>query len=134
MNYNNTILTDYATKKTRFLNFVLDSVLFFLLHVIHVLIIGERLHSFLGQTFLNNFLYFLLEYFLYHFIFELAFSRTPGKFLTGTKVIDDNERRPAFKTILIRTLCRLIPFDGLSFLVADRGWHDSISKTEVIHV
>jgi uncharacterized RDD family membrane protein YckC len=97
-----------------------------------VLMIGEQLQTFLGKDFLNNFLYFLLEYFLYYFIFELLFSRTPGKFLTGTKVIDENEKKPSLKTLLIRNACRLIPFDGFSFLVVQRGWHDSISKTDVI--
>ncbi|MCY1461177.1 hypothetical protein D9M71_788050 [compost metagenome] len=41
--------------------------------------------------------------------------------------------RPNFKAICIRTLCRLIPFDALSFLgKSERIWHDSISKTFVV--
>ena len=134
MNYNNDLTIDYASKGTRFVNFLLDSIIFVLLHIIHILIFGDWIQALLGKDFLNNFIYFLLEYFLYYFIFELAFSRTPGKILTGTKVIDENEKKPSFKTILIRSVCRLIPFDNFSFLVAERGWHDSISKTDVISV
>jgi len=134
MNYNNDLLIDYASKKTRFLNLILDSVIFFILHIVHVLIFGDWIRALLGEVFLNNFLYLLLEYFLYNFIFELAISRTPGKLITGTKVIDENERKPRFKTFLIRNMCRLIPFDNFSFLFADKGWHDSISKTDVVNV
>lgn len=133
MNYNNELLIDYAGKGTRFLNFLLDSILFFILHVVHVLILGSALTDFLGQSFWSNFSYFLVEYFLYYFIFELAFARTPGKFITGTKVVDENQQKPGFKAILIRTFCRFIPFDNLSFLLADKGWHDSLSGTEVIN-
>lgn len=132
MNYNNDLKIDYATKGTRFLNSLLDSAAFVIVHIIIVLLIGEQLQAFLGKVFLNNLLYFLLELFLFYFIFEWAFARTPGKFLTGTKVVNEDGKRPKFKTILIRTLCRFIPFDSFSFLVAERGWHDSISKTEVV--
>jgi len=33
-----------------------------------------------------------------------------------------------------RTLCRLIPFDALSFLFNDSvGWHDTLSKTRIVN-
>lgn len=42
-----------------------------------------------------------------------------------------NGEKPSFSVIFKRTLCRLIPFDGFSFL-GSRGWHDSISDTYVV--
>jgi uncharacterized RDD family membrane protein YckC len=70
----------------------------------------------------------------YYLLFESIWNKTPAKFLTKTKVITKDGEKPSFKTILIRTLCRLIPFEAFSFLGSKNpvGWHDEISKTRVI--
>lgn len=70
-------------------------------------------------------------YLVYYFLFETFTARTLAKFITGTIVIDEFGEKPSARTVLIRTLCRLIPFEHFSFL-GDRGWHDSISKTYVV--
>jgi len=42
-------------------------------------------------------------------------------------------RQPELSTILVRSLCRAVPFDALSFLFKDTGgWHDEWSKTYVV--
>ncbi len=70
---------------------------------------------------------------LYYNIFEIFFSRTIGKFITKTIVVNINGEKPDTQEILVRSLCRLIPFDNLSFLgTPNKGWHDSISKTYVV--
>ena len=131
---NNDLLTDYASKKTRFFNHVLDNLIFWVLFVIHGILFEDRIKSIMGQSAIKNIIYFLVLYFLYHFIFELLSGRTPGKFITGTKVIDEDEKKPNARTLLIRNLSRLIPFDALSYLTFEKGWHDSISKTSIINV
>ena len=70
----------------------------------------------------------------YYLLTEGLFGRSLGKFITGTVVVDINGLKPSFGTIFKRTLCRLIPFEALSFLGSSRtgGWHDSISKTYVV--
>lgn len=68
----------------------------------------------------------------YYSFSEGIFGRSLGKFITGTIVVDENGQKPSFGTIFKRTLCRLIPFDALSFL-GSRGWHDSISDTYVVN-
>lgn len=41
--------------------------------------------------------------------------------------------KPDFKTVLIRSLCRNIPFEAFSFLnPGNSGWQDALSKTKVI--
>lgn len=131
---NNEVLVDYANKNTRFLNLLIDNVSLWILWILHVFLFEHWIKSITGEgSALNNIIYFMLFYFSYNFIFEFVFGRTIGKLLTGTKVIDYNGGKPNFKTLLIRNLCRLIPFDAVSFLVANRGWHDSISKTYVIN-
>ncbi|TPD65416.1 RDD family protein [Flavobacterium microcysteis] len=70
---------------------------------------------------------------IYYNVFEIFFSRTIGKFITKTIVVNINGEKPDSQEILVRSLCRLIPFDGFSFLGApNKGWHDSISKTYVV--
>jgi uncharacterized RDD family membrane protein YckC len=71
---------------------------------------------------------------VYYVFFEFAFGRTPGKFLTGSRVVALDGRRPTFGQVLRRTLTRFVPFDAVSFLGGRRGWHDEWSKTRVISV
>jgi uncharacterized RDD family membrane protein YckC len=84
----------------------------------------KRLHKFImGSSYI----------FLYYFIFESIWQRTPGKFITGTKIVDFNGRRPALLTIAQRTLIRFIPFEPFSYLGKKAyGWHDSWSGTYVV--
>jgi|GEM_PF-3034260 len=67
----------------------------------------------------------------YYALFEALFGITPGKILSGTRVVDDESHIPQFKTIAIRSLCRMVPFEALSFL-GSRGWHDAWSDTYVV--
>jgi uncharacterized RDD family membrane protein YckC len=68
----------------------------------------------------------------YYFLSEMYFSRTIGKLATKTIVVMIDGSKPTAITILKRTLCRLIPFDGLTFLGRQRGWHDSIPDVYVV--
>jgi uncharacterized RDD family membrane protein YckC len=48
-------------------------------------------------------------------------------------VVKKDGSKPDIKTLVIRTLCRFIPFEPFSFLGATpRGWHDTYSDTYVI--
>ncbi len=80
---------------------------------------------------------YLLGYVLmviYYFAMEsLAKGKTIGKLITNTKVVNLNGETPDTANIMKRTLCRLIPFNALSFLGNEaRGWHDSLSDTYVV--
>lgn len=79
-------------------------------------------------------LWVIPAWFFYFILFEGFFGRTPGKFITRTKVISSKtNKNPLFYQILLRTILRFIPLEWLSFL-SDQpvGWHDSISKTKVV--
>lgn len=70
---------------------------------------------------------------LYFFLFETFTGKTLGKLITRTKVLNLLDEKPSAGQILIRTLCRFIPFDVFSYLSSKPiGWHDSISKTYVV--
>jgi uncharacterized RDD family membrane protein YckC len=68
---------------------------------------------------------------LYYLCFEGIFGSTPAKYLTHTRVINDDGEKPAFKAVLIRTLYRSVPFNSVSFLTGS-GWHDRWSGTTVV--
>jgi len=71
---------------------------------------------------------------VYFIISETVFSRTLGKWVTGTKVVDESGGRPTLRQITIRSLARYIPFEALTFLANPRGMHDRLSDTRVIRL
>ena len=83
---------------------------------------------------LISYLIFPGAYLIYLLFFESLFGRTFGKIITQTKVVCSKTKgKPAGYQILMRTIGRLIPFDGFSFLSnRPRGWHDSLAHTEII--
>lgn len=131
-----------ASKGQRFLNYIIDVV------IIYILIFGVSFITALIATHLEatSFLEWLqningLEEYLIYFIImipyftlmESFFSKSIGKFITKTMVVLEDGSKPESGTILRRTLCRIIPFDALSFLgTPSRGWHDSITDTYVV--
>lgn len=71
--------------------------------------------------------------FIYYVGFEAAFGRTPGKLLTGTRVVTLTGEPPSFGQCLGRAFARCVPFEPLSFLGGDGvGWHDKWTDTRVI--
>lgn len=78
---------------------------------------------------------------LYYFISEAFFhGKTIGKSATGLRTVTLDGSQPSAGAILLRSLCRLIPFYEFSVLFGNywrggkvRGnWHDRISGTYVI--
>lgn len=132
---NNEISQDYAEKKIRFITFLIDKFFLWIFWVIHFFLFEDTINYILGDNSgLMNILYMVGFYLLYYVFWESIFARTIGKFITGTKVIDFDEKKPTFGRIIIRSSCRIIPLDAISFLFSGDGWHDSISKTFVINV
>ena len=146
MNDRNFIITEemLASKNKRFANHLLDLIPQYAISygiTYGFFYIGE----FTGNYALNNYWSemstvedYMITYglmVLYYFIFEILSQKTLGKYVTNTKVVMYNGDVPTPKVVLIRTLCRLIPFDAFSFLgTKGKGWHDSISKTYVIDI
>ncbi|HMQ47559.1 MAG TPA: RDD family protein [Saprospiraceae bacterium] len=60
-------------------------------------------------------------------------GKTLGKFITKTRAVTLEDEEMNFSTTLIRSLCRIVPFEAFSFLGDDPGgWHDKWSRTRVI--
>jgi uncharacterized RDD family membrane protein YckC len=68
----------------------------------------------------------------YYTLFEVATKgRSLGKLITGTVAVKDDGTTLTFKDALLRSLCRLIPFEPFSAF-GGRPWHDTITHTMVI--
>jgi len=136
------VTTDlYASKEKRFGTYAVDImgyyvmsfVLGVLLGVLALIGVEEPLNFMSSLDGLEGFILNLFVYFIYYTVFESLSYKTLGKYITKTKVVMEDGTNPQISDILIRTLCRLIPFDFLSFLGdSGRGWHDSISNTYVV--
>jgi uncharacterized RDD family membrane protein YckC len=75
----------------------------------------------------------LLAIIIYYIVSEYFSGKTLGKLISGTRVVMEDGSKPGFKTILVRSLARLIPFEVFSFFGQyPQGIHDTVSETIVI--
>lgn len=132
----------YATTGQRFVNLIIDRIITYaLLFIVGILsaLIGELTGIYSITTWMENISSFedilitTLFLLFYYCVTEVFLGRTIAKYLTKTMVVMEDGSRPDSQTMLKRSLCRLIPFDPLTFLSSPcRGWHDSISDTYVV--
>lgn len=71
---------------------------------------------------------------LYYFTFEVLWARTPGKWLSYTKVVDKKGLKPNFVKIFLRSIVRLTVIDCFFIPFLNKTLHDFVSKTEVVEV
>lgn len=129
-----------VSKGKRFSNFFIDIIFFYIFLFIFVFIyamISDPGYAGSNSSNDEDTLLTLIGYlvlFSYYFIFESIFGKTPGKFITKTKVVNLDGTSPNAKSIFIRSLSRFIPFEPLSVLFSKNllGWHDNLSKTMVV--
>lgn len=128
-----------ASNTKRFTNWIIDSItisiLWFILLPVIVIVLKNLglLDNLAKGEKLDLEFTFLPVAFFYYLIFEGVFKTTLGKLITKTKIIRLDNEEVNIVDILLRTLCRFIPLEQLSFL-ADKpiGWHDRISETRII--
>lgn len=126
-----------ATKSVRFANVIIDGVVVSIVYSIlgRILVPNygssdpEVMMAALPMTALVN----VVVYFAYYIGMEVSGGKTVGKYVTGTQVMTEDGELPSAGTVVIRTLCRIIPFEAFSFFGSTpRGWHDKLSKTRVV--
>lgn len=136
---------DDASQGQRFLNYLIDNILMrFTITYITGYGIGFTLAYFFPQfikTFLDNrnamttfviaYMIVIFNYIIYYTILEkLLHGKTVGKFITGTHAIRMDGNELTFKDALLRSICRLIPFEMFSGFGIP--WHDSLTDTKVV--
>lgn len=135
-----------ASKGKRFANYLIDVVGYFLLTLLIGFIFGPLAVLF-GQedifieapqspisSLIFEWVFSAILITVYYSVLEYAFKgKTLGKLITNTRAVTEDNNKMDFQTTLLRSLCRSIPFDALSFLgEKTNGWHDKLSKTKVI--
>ena len=132
-----------ASIPQRFFNYIIDAIMQLILLIVLAMISfiisdmmgSKRAFDFFSKLDKNTIGLYTISFslvLLYYNVFEILSARTIGKYITQTIVVDEHGEKPHQETILIRSLCRLIPFNPFSVLILGRGWHDSISKTYVV--
>jgi hypothetical protein len=115
----------FATLDERILNEIIDSVIISTVYVMLSSIMDYNLSPFLP-----------LFLFVYYVGFETLLQRTPAKYITKTEVVMVNDSKPNFGAIVLRTICRLVPFNAFSVIGTPKDertwWHDRWSSTRVI--
>jgi uncharacterized RDD family membrane protein YckC len=122
-----------ATKWRRVCTLLLDYIGFYLLGalvgIVLFALLGQRAHAFYASgwsTLMSLFL--VLGYYLF---FEGLWSRTPGKMILGTLVVDMKGGTPTFGSVVKRSLARFVPFEAFTFF-GEQGFHDKVSRTRVV--
>jgi uncharacterized RDD family membrane protein YckC len=116
---------------TRTLNFIVDTLIIFFLSLLAYN--GWKFYAYYYHIIYIPFYYFFWSIlFLYYILFESIFSRTPGKWLSLSKVVNKNGKKATFLQIVLRSLARLTIIDCFFIPFLDKTLHDFISKTEVV--
>ena len=131
-----------ATRGQRIFNCILDLLI---VHTIlisiatTVVIIGDVTNNYdlkawaESTTLLERLFFWVVMLFLYYFLTEAYFGRTFAKYFTKTIVVTKEGLKPGRRIILLRTLCRFIPVEAITFLGTNvRGLHDFFSDTYVV--
>ncbi len=127
-----------ASGGKRFANYIIDRIVFYVVIMIMLNVIdmirfnaGDQDNS--GSALIES-LVIIIAFALYIFGFEVIFKgKTIGKFITGTRAVNQDGSNISAKTAFLRGLCRLIPFEPFSALgTPSYPWHDSWTRTYVI--
>ena len=118
---------------TRVINFLTDtaiiSLIAFILNKVWVFYV-----VYWSYLYINPLWIFAAVLFVYYFVFESIWARTPGKWLSYTKVVDKKGLKPNFGKIFLRSIVRLTVIDCFFIPFLNQTLHDFVSKTEVVEV
>jgi uncharacterized RDD family membrane protein YckC len=118
---------------TRILNFLVDTLIIFALAYFAAK--GWNWYvRYWGYPFYNFGWFFFGMIFVYYTFFESIFGRTPGKWLSYSKVVNAKGRKPFFGWIIIRSLARITVIDLFFIPFLGKPLHDYLSKTMVVEL
>lgn len=118
---------------TRIIHMVVDGAIYNLIAVfLFVIVIFAIKPQDELQMQLILYTVYATAFFSYYMVMEYTYQKTVGKFITKTKVVLTDGSKPDVGVILLRTICRLIPFDAISFISGKDGFHDTLSKTTLV--
>ncbi len=116
---------------TRAINFVIDNIFVFAIAYIGFKVYKWYVYYY-HIAYFNFGWFFAASIVVYYTVLESIFARTPGKWFSHSKVVNQQGFRPSFVAILIRSLVRLTVIDMFFIPFLDKTLHDFVSKTEVV--
>ena len=134
----------HATQGQRFLNFITDNILMrltltyasgYVVGRVLQVIAPEFLYKLIDDDskvglYTLSYMIIIVNYLVYYTLCEKLFrGQTLGKLITGTKSLRTDGEELTFKDALLRSLCRLVPFEVFSGFGVP--WHDSWTNTMV---
>ncbi len=134
-------LFQYASAGQRFLNYIIDTIAFYILYLIILSFLGFfMMDTFSSGTSENiGLIIALMTYGLaifimlaYYTLLEGSKGKTLGKLITKTKVVTETGEPISYGKAFIRTLIRFVPFEFLSGFSGTTMWHDQWTKTMVV--
>lgn len=118
---------------TRVLNFFIDTLIVSLISFV-LYKVWSFYVVYWSYPYVNPLWLFSGVLFIYYFFFELIWARTPGKWLSYTRVVDKKGLKPGFSKIFLRSIVRLTVIDCFFFPFLNKTLHDFVSNTEVVEV
>ena len=118
---------------TRVLNFLIDTLLIFGI-TYGISAWWDFQVMYWGYYYLPFYTIFAIVVFVYYMFFETLFKRSPAKWLSMSKVVNDKGGKPAVWQIFVRTVIRLTIIDCFFIPFLDKPLHDHLSKTAVVEV
>jgi uncharacterized RDD family membrane protein YckC len=122
--------SEITSKSKRIINLLIDLLVIYFFTIF----LNQIIEIIFDSSKIFNGIILIFVYFNYYIYLENKFQQTLGKYYTKTKVVKINGEKPTLKSIVFRTFCRIIPWDIISFILSDKGFHDLTSKTLVIKI
>lgn len=116
---------------TRALNFLIDTLVIFTIAYFSFQVWNWYV-QFWRYPYYNFGWFFFGILFLYYFLFESLFGRTPAKWFTYSKVVTLNGSKAPFWAVFIRSLVRLTIIDLFFIPILGKPLHDYLSKTKLV--
>lgn len=133
----------HASKGQRLANFFIDYIVQVLIGGVIGIVVGFIVNItdnialynwfFVDTSRWKDYLLGIIILIIYFTVIETLTAHSIGKYISKTKIVMEDGSKPKLSDILLRSICRLIPFEQFSFLGKDgRGWHDKQSETYVV--
>jgi uncharacterized RDD family membrane protein YckC len=122
---------EYASAWKRLANYIIDKIIIQVLYYLSIICL-QFIPGLMRETNWIIIPFYFGIHGAYYILLEYLNGKTIGKYITDTSVLHESGKNPSLKNIIIRSLCRHIPFEGFSYIGGTAGWHDLVSKTTVV--
>ena len=128
---------EYASAGQRFVNYLIDLIIFYVLMFIVGIFIGIAAVAGLASiesvaVTILTYVFAIAFYLLYYTLLEGSKGKTLGKLVSKTKVVTEDGTPMTYNKAFVRSLSRLVPFEPLSVFFGLKMWHDQWTNTMVV--